>query len=173
MEALLELSKGDFKKQVTIQFDSIVEGFNNYQNNLITPTSTKDLVSCEKDIGGFIKALYNLNENRLVVDFYLSRLSDIEFKSLFDSLNNEDKNILEKIKNKEFKSNYFEVIDESIIDFLVRLCTRELFFITFYFEKYPLTLWGNYDFKFPMFYINEEDINIYLPLIEKYKLKII
>lgn len=173
MEDLLELSKEDFNKQVIIQFDNIMDGFNNYENNLITPKSTRDLEGCEKDITSFIKSLYKLNGNNLIIDFYFSKLSEDEFERLYSSLNVEDKSILMDIKSSNsFKSNYFLVKNEEIIEFLVRLCTKELFFITFYFTKHPLTLWGNYDLKFPMFYNNKEDIEMYLSLIEEYNLKI-
>ena len=50
---------------------------------------------------------------------------------------------------------------QKLIPFLVRLSTREIFFITFYFNKIPITIWGNYNMEFPCFFENEKDMNFY------------
>lgn len=177
MEFLLGLSEKEFNDKVEIRFNNITEGFNKYKNLIFTSNEKKKLEDVEKDFIGFIKDLYSLNKtsnnSNLIIDFYISKLNDEEYKRLFDSLDKIEQGILMDIKNNEFNTNYFQVIGENILDFLVKLCTRELFFITFYFTKFPLTIWGNYDLKFPMFYNLESDIEEYKDILQRNNLTLI
>ncbi|KMT23222.1 hypothetical protein [Clostridium cylindrosporum] len=175
MNALLSISEEEFNQKVEIRFESIIDGLNNYNNAVLEPKEVKDLCLIEEDFIGFIKDIYRTsksNKENLIVDLYLPRLTNGEFENLYNALNEEDKIILMKIRNCRLNSNYFMVMDEEIIGFLVRLCTRELFFITFYFFKCPLTIWGNYNLKFPIFYMTEDDIKTYSNLIDKHNLKL-
>lgn len=156
--SLLEIDEKEFKEEVDIYFESIIEGFDKYKNLLLLPKETNDSSLVEENYIGFVRDLYNLNDKKLVIDFYISNLDNIEYKCLYDSLDINDKEILKIIKNKNYTSKYFKVIEENIIDFLVKLCTREKFFVTFYFTKKPLTIWGNYNYKFPIFYKEEENV---------------
>ena len=65
---------------------------------------------------------------------------------------------------------YFKLIDKSLIPFFIRLNTREVFFVTFYFTNRPITVWGNYNMKFPCFVTNDEDLEYYLQLASKLNL---
>lgn len=170
--SLLELSEKEFKEKVEIQFKSISEGFDKYKSLLLSPKETKNFQLGEDNYIDLIKNLYNLNNQNLIVDFYISNLSNEEYKTLYNSLDEKDKYTLELIKNKNFSSSYFVVNDESIIDFLVRLCTKEMFFVTFYFTSYPLTIWGNYNLKFPMFYKKEESIHYLEEILNKINLNL-
>ena len=66
---------------------------------------------------------------------------------------------------RTYNDMFFEISDKKYIKLLTKLCTRELFFITFYFTKGPVTIWGNYNLKFPLFYdkdnIDEGNIKNY------------
>ena len=65
---------------------------------------------------------------------------------------------------------YFKLIDKNLIPFFVRLNTKEVFFVTFYFNNRPITVWGNYNMKFPCFVNNDEDLEYYLQLASKLNL---
>lgn len=62
---------------------------------------------------------------------------------------------------------YFKVLDKEIIELITKLNTRELFFCTVYFLDTPLTVWGNYNLEFPIFYKEEEGLETYKELIDK------
>ena len=65
---------------------------------------------------------------------------------------------------------YYKVTDKSLIPFLARLNTREVFFVTFYFTKKPLTVWGNYNMTFSCFTENKEDLEFYKKIAKHYSL---
>ena len=156
MNSLLEITQKDFESSVSIKINNVLEGFNIYKNIILSPIS-RSIKDIENDYTKLIKDLYYLNDKNLIIDFYLSKLDDEEYKNLYNELDYGDKLILEDIKNSKPCSNYFLVKDESIIEFLVRLSVKEIFFVSFYFIKYPLTIWGNYNYKFPLFYEKEID----------------
>lgn len=170
--SLLELSEKEFKEKVEIQFKYISEGFDKYKSLLLSPKETKNFQLGEDSYIELVKNLYDVNDGNLIIDFYISNLSNEEYKTLYNSLNEKDKYTLELIKNKNYNSSYFVVKDESIIDFLVRLCTREMFFVTFYFTSYPLTIWGNYNLRFPIFYKKNESIHCLKEILNKNTLKL-
>ena len=61
-------------------------------------------------------------------------------------------------------NNYYKINDKKLIKLLTKLCTRELYFITFYFYKNPVTIWGNYNLKFPLFYEDNTNIKDYIDI---------
>ena len=142
-EILIPISNKEFKEKVTIRFNSINDGFNNYNN--------KTIEGNEEAFISFLQEAFELNgEDNSYVDFY------------YNVLNDEDKILLEEFeKNYHEKNIYFKLTKESI-PFITRLSTREILFSTIYFTKYPCTIWGNYNKSFPIFYHDNNDIQQYL-----------
>ena len=140
---LIPISNKEFKEKVTIRFNSINDGFNNYNN--------KTIEGNEEAFISFLQEAFELNgEDNSYVDFY------------YNVLNDEDKILLEEFeKNYHEKNIYFKLTKESI-PFITRLSTREILFSTIYFTKYPCTIWGNYNKSFPIFYHDNNDIQQYL-----------
>ena len=154
-EILIPISNKEFKEKVTIRFNSINDGFNNYNNKTIEGTEVAFI--------SFLQEAFELNgaENSYV-DFYYNVLNDEDKKKLKELINDEDKILLEKFeKNYHEKNIYFKLTKESI-PFITRLSTREILFSTIYFTKYPCTIWGNYNKSFPIFYHDNNDIQQYL-----------
>ena len=154
---LIPISNKEFKEKVTIRFNSINDGFNNYNNKTIEGT--------EEAFISFLQEAFELNgaENSYV-DFYYNVLNDEDKKKLKELINDEDKILLEKFeKNYHEKNIYFKLTKESI-PFITRLSTREILFSTIYFTKYPCTIWGNYNKSFPIFYHDNNDIQQYLKI---------
>lgn len=50
---------------------------------------------------------------------------------------------------------------------------RELFFVTFYFYNKLITIWGNYNIKFPCFFYSEEDFDFYFDLSKSFGFQVI
>lgn len=59
---------------------------------------------------------------------------------------------------------------EKKIHFVTILCTREIFFSTFYSTKYPCTIWGNYDMRLPVFFSSGEYVENYKTLAKEWRL---
>ena len=97
-EILIPISNKEFKEKVTIRFDNINDGFNNYCHNIMEGS--------EEQFIDFINKAFELNgaENSYV-DFYYNVLNDEDKKKLKELINDEDKILLE-----EFEKNYHEKI---------------------------------------------------------------
>ena len=90
-EILIPISNKEFKEKVTIRFNSINDGFNNYNNKTIEGT--------EEAFISFLQEAFELNgaENSYV-DFYYNVLNDEDKKKLKELINDEDKILLEKFE---------------------------------------------------------------------------
>jgi hypothetical protein len=176
MKNLIRIVNDDVvDKLVNIRFNNILEGMNTYKNYIIAPLNEMDTYNREENYINFMKKCFKINkkvnnEASLVVDFYLSKLNDDQYNKLLLMVSDEDKIILEYLYKNKYKSNYYYILGEEILPFFVRLCTRELFFVTFYFKGYEATIWGNYDFKFPIFYKDENILQVYKEVLTQNKL---
>ena len=95
-EILIPISNKEFREKVTIRFNSINDGFNNYNNKTIEGNEVAFI--------SFLQEAFELNgaENSYV-DFYYNVLNDEDKKKLKELINDEDKILLE-----EFEKNYHE-----------------------------------------------------------------
>lgn len=160
------IKREEFNSLVELRFNSILEGFNNYSYRHLTPIYEKKFLILEKNFINTLECFFDLNhDNKIIVDFYKNRLNEDSIKILKDNLNYNEQILLDNILNEGSKDDiFFEVNDKRYIALFTKLCTRELFFITFYFTKGPITIWGNYNLKFPLFYCNEYSIQEYLKI---------
>ena len=81
---------------------------------------------------------------------------------------------LETMKAQFEKKNskagiYFNLTLESI-PLIAKLNTKEILFSTIYFGKEKITIWGNYNKHFPVFYTDDKIYNKYKLIAEKNKL---
>ena len=92
-EILIPISNKEFKEKVTIRFNSINDGYKNYNNKTIEGT--------EEAFISFLQEAFELNgaENSYV-DFYDNVLNDVDKKKLKELINDEDKILLEKFEKK-------------------------------------------------------------------------
>lgn len=173
MGILLEpLLEKEFNRLVDIKFSNINEGFHKYINGILEPKDKK-YIHKEEDFINFILEAFEKNNKKVIIDFYLKNLKSEELDNLIKSLNKNDKKIFEEyFKESAKESIYFRIKSKSLIPFITRLSTQELFFCTFYFLEIPMTLWGNYNFKFPLFTKSKEALDFYETLFDREKLKI-
>lgn len=158
-ELLTPISTHEFENRVTIRFKNILDGFDKFKNFNIETTDIKD---GENKIIKFIEKIFELNNFECYVDFYINKLSSEDKERLIDLVSDEDKTILISHLNSRSHDEVFYKLDNiSLIPFLVRLNTREIFFVTFYFTNKPITIWGNYNMKFPCFFYDEKDLLFY------------
>lgn len=173
-----QISKEEFNNNIKIRFKNILDGFSKYSYKTLKGNDKYSFKKNEHLFIDFIEEVYKLNtiegiKNSCYIDFYLKDLNEEEYNTLLEGLDISDRESLDYVRNScTINTEYFEVNDISIISTLTKMCTRELFFITFYFTKLPVTIWGNYNLSFPMFYEDEDIIGAYRDIIEKYELDI-
>ena len=82
-EILIPISNKEFKEKVTIRFNSINDGFNNYNNKTIEGTEVAFI--------SFLQEAFELNgEDNAYVDFYYNILSEEDKQRLKSLINDED-----------------------------------------------------------------------------------
>ena len=164
--SLIPISTIDFNNTINIKFNNILDGFDFFKNFTIDGN-----VTCgEEKIITFIEKIFEENIDDTYIDFYINRISSEDKSHLMNLISDNDKNTLREFMNITHDGVYFKLIDKNLIPFFVRLNTKEVFFVTFYFNNRPITVWGNYNMKFPCFVNNDEDLEYYLQLASKLNL---
>lgn len=156
---LIPISDDEFKSKINTRFNNIIDGFNSFQNFTLEALDVED---GENKLISFVEKVFENNNSKAYIDFYISKLSESDKKKLIELIPIEDIKILELHLNTiKHDGIFYALRDKSLIPFLVRLNTREIFFVTFYFFNKPITIWGNYDMKFPCFFNNQKDLEFY------------
>ncbi|HAK43805.1 MAG TPA: hypothetical protein DCM59_15265 [Clostridium sp.] len=167
---LYPVSKENFKKLVDIRFDNINEGFNNFKNVIL---ESKTIEEAEENIIKFMEETIILNgEDNSYVDLYFSTLEEESKERLIKLLEVEDKEVMYRIQEKLNEDTIYFRLTREIIPFITRLSTREILFCTVYFTKYPFTIWGNYNKKFPCFFDNDKVLELYNDISKSCNIKI-
>ena len=167
MSTLIPVSSLEFRENVKIRFSNILDGLDNYLNFEIKSSS---LDNGENKMIDFISEVFELNDCEAYVDLYFNNLDEEAKDNLLSLCCADDKEIITKQMKLNHDEPYYKVTDKSLIPFLARLNTREVFFVTFYFTKKPLTVWGNYNMTFPCFTENKEDLEFYKKIAKHYSL---
>ena len=159
MEILIPISDHEFKNNVNIRFDNILDGFSLFDNFTIDASNVEN---AESKLIKFIEEVFEKNNSEAYIDFYINKISDEDKNLLRKLVPEEDSKTLELHLNSETHNGVFYLLNnKSLIPFLVRLNTREVFFTTFYFTNKPITIWGNYNLKFPCFVDSKENLKLY------------
>ncbi len=159
---LIPISDDKFKDKINIKFSNILDGFDSFKNFTLIAT---DMKNAENKIIEFIDKVFDENLSEAYIDFYINKISDKDKERLISLIPNEDKKTIESILSANNHNGvFYKITNKDIIPFLVRLNTREIFFITFYFTNRPITIWGNYGLKFPCFFNTEENLKFYYNL---------
>lgn len=167
-EFIIQVSDDKFKNDVNIKFDNILDGFSSYKNFTLVANNIKD---GESKIISFIEKIFEENNYEVYIDFYITKLSPENKKKLFELIPIEDKNQFNIILNStDHNGVFYKVLDKTLIPPLVRLNTKEIFFITFYFTNRPITIWGNYNLNFPCFLNTEKDFDFYYNIAKSFNL---
>ncbi|MDY5913568.1 MAG: hypothetical protein SPJ62_16520 [Inconstantimicrobium porci] len=167
MSTLIPVSSLEFRENVKIRFSNILDGLDNYNNFEIDGRNSDN---GENEIINFLTEVFELNDCEAYVDLYLNNLDHEGEKNLLNLCCADDKEIITKQMKLNHDEPYYKVTNKSLIPFLARLNTREVFFVTFYFTKKPLTVWGNYNMSFPCFTENKEDLDFYRKIAKHYSL---
>ncbi len=179
MEKLLKaITIEEFNSIRKIEINNINEGFEKYthgvlgtHNHGLTLGEVNEFLGClekynlryEEKFINFMKKIYNLNKNKpIIVDFYLKNIDNAGILRILNYLDYDDKLIfINHIRNLNTDSVYFLLDNEELIPFITKLSTRELHFCTVHFTEIPITVWGNYQLSFPVFFREDKDVKLY------------
>lgn len=161
---IIPISNEEFKTAVHIKFNKITTGLDFFKNFSFSNKSF------EENIINFIEYVFKINNNFCYIDFYATNLTKSEKSTLINLVSSKDKESLLANLDISNKSIYYKIDNIDLIPLFVRLSTREIFFITFYFTHKPITIWGNYNKEFPCFFETDEDFNFYCDLAKNYEL---
>lgn len=165
------IKRETFNNKIKIRFNNIIEGFDKFNYFNIRPKEEDRFEEQEKKFIKLSKEFYKINSSTVIIDFYKNKLNEESINILKENLSSEEFNIINKIINTGSSEDiYFQIKNIEYLEVLIKLCTRELFFITFYFDKG--TLWGNYNMTFPFFYENKEEISEYEKVINNLQCRI-
>lgn len=158
-EILIPVSDCEFKNKVKIRFNNILDGFDLFENFTIDANGIDD---AENKLIEFIQEIFELNDSEAYIDFYINKISPEDKTRLIELVPKADMKILElHLKEPSNNGVFYSLKNKSLIPFLVRLNTREIFFTTFYFINRSITIWGNYNLKFPCFVDSKENLELY------------
>ena len=163
----IPVSSKEFKENVSIRFKNILDGFETFENFTVDGTLTEN---SETYLVEFISYIFEKNENECYIDFYINKLNESEKRNLMDLIDEKDRTLLKNIIDMNHNDIYYKITDNSLIPFFTKLNTKELFFVTFYFTKKPITVWGNYNLKFPCFFNDSETFNYFYNSAKNFKL---
>ena len=163
----IPVSLAEFKENVNIRFNNIIDGFETFKNFTIDGTLTEDSETC---LIKFISHVFETNESECYIDFYINKLNKSEKKNLMSLIDEKDRTLLENIIDMNHNDIYYKLTDKNLIPFFTKLNTKELFFVTFYFIKKPMTIWGNYNLKFPCFVDDSDSFNYYYDSAKSFNL---
>ena len=170
---LTPITKEIFESNNKIYFDRIDKGFDRYTSGILSLpkedlSSMKEkekldlIIKNENKYIEFIRKVYIINKDKPMIDFYLKDIDNKGVLRILDSLDYEDKIIfINHLRYLDKETVYFSIENKNLLPFLTRLSTRELNFCTMYFTSVPITIWGNYNLNFPLFFENEEKLDYY------------
>lgn len=162
--------KNIFMNKVEVRPNNILEGFNNYNNAIITKELITNNKESEECFIRFLREIFELNKDS-IVDYYGNTLNDDEFNRMIDTLSKDEKDMLIQIREKSNNDDiYFEIDDTNFLEVLIKLSVRGILFSTFYIINDKVTIWSNYDYKFVMFCKDKDIIDHYEEIVKKYKL---
>ncbi len=136
----------------------VTDGFDLFPYHIITGDSLKlyELLKKLKEFNG---------EENSYVDFYFELLSNTEQERVKERLSKTGKELLNQflLEGKssitalqESQERVYFQLTEDMLKLTVELSTTESLFSSFYFCKYPVIVWSNYEDKHPIFYKDEQ-----------------
>ncbi|MGL5417250.1 MAG: hypothetical protein ACRDAU_16400 [Clostridium sp.] len=154
------LNKEEIKNILYIE--EIQYGLNNYTNALLNVDNAKI-----SEIKEFMKEI----EENIVIDYYGNIIKENEFNLLVKELSKEEEKYLKELRASEETKVIFTEIEERLLDIAIKLSYEEILFSSFYLGK-KITIWGNFNKEFVMFFEKDIDIEEIKILAKKYNLEI-
>lgn len=120
----IPVSNLEFKNNVSIQFNNILDGFNEFKNFTLDGNLVEN---SELSLINFICDVFKQNNNECYVDFYINKIDKSEKDNLLNLIDKEHKALLQQIIDMNHDDVYYKITDIRLIPFFTKLNTRELF----------------------------------------------
>lgn len=133
------IDKKEINDNIKIRFNNVLHGFNKY--------NSFNLEGSEEYIINYILKLFEENNNCCYIDFYSNKLNEESISTLLQMC--DSKEYIKEFIYCENSSHFFKINSKEDLIPLIKLSTKEIFFISYYFKE--ITVWGNYGLKFPCF----------------------
>ncbi|MGL4849840.1 MAG: hypothetical protein ACRC28_13100 [Clostridium sp.] len=145
-----------------IYIEDIGKGLNNYTNGLLEVGNAT--------VSEFKEFIKEINKD-IVVDYYGNIIKDKEFELLVKTLSKKEEHYLREIREKKEKSVIFAEVEDEFLEIIIKLSYEEILFSSFYLGN-AMTIWGNFNKEFVIFFEEDVEIEKIKKLAEKYNLKI-
>lgn len=143
---MIPITFAQLKQQNPLLLANIQEGFDHYPFEILEKDACWQL--------NFIKKLISINgPEHSFADFYFGQLPPQRQSGLINLLPADWRR---EVRRYDYQPDatylQFESADEPMTEILSFISAKEYLFSTFYFTKYPCTVWSNYNLKYPVFF---------------------
>ena len=133
----------ELKKRNGIYFENIQEGFEQYENAVVTQDATQAYHN-------FFNMWMERGRKDVYVDFYYFVIPSEAREKIDSILSKEEKNYLAQLKQE--KGQIIFPIEEMLLNIVTKLNEKEMLFSTIYVTgEIPSTWWGNYEKQYVVF----------------------
>lgn len=141
-ETIRALPEEHLKDRGALLIHRITDGMEEYESLILNGSIEEYHV--------FLRGLLRENGTQdSFADFYYSMVSEEARAMIMSVLTPEEKIIISSLDTSD---GIYYPLTEELLPVLLKLTSREILFSTFYFSKYPCTLWGNYDMQYPVLF---------------------
>ncbi|QHQ59466.1 hypothetical protein Ana3638_00520 [Anaerocolumna sedimenticola] len=143
---ILSITEKELLNKNAVLLKNVEEGFANREYFI--------LKGDRKGFKAFMhKALNRNGEAEVYADFYYPNLSIEQRNGFLKALSKENLDIFKKYN---WPDKIYIGLNSELLDFLLDITMDELLFCSFYFTRFPCTVWGNYNLTFPVFFKDSE-----------------
>lgn len=120
----------------------------------------------EDKIFRFFEDIFKLNHNSMYVgNFNINTIDNMKILYMLRDLDYKDSiKLINILRSHVRDEDAYKVNDFNVFKMFLTLCTREIHFSSFYFDKLDIMVFTHYDLSMLMFFKNENDVNTYVQL---------
>lgn len=120
----------------------------------------------EDKIFRFFEDIFKLNQGSMYVgNFNIDKIDNMKILYMLRDLDYKDSiKLINILRSHVRDEDVYKINDFGVFKMFMSLCTREIHFTSFYFDKLDIMVFTHYDLSMLMFFKNENDINTYVQL---------
>ena len=120
----------------------------------------------EDKIFRFFEDIFKLNQGIMYVgNFNINKIDNMKILYMLRDLDYKDSiKFINILRSHIRDEDVYKINDFGVFKMFLSLCTREIHFTSFYFDKLDIMVFTHYDLSMLMFFKNEDDINTYVQL---------
>lgn len=117
----------------------------------------------------FMKLAYELNDHEpIIMNLPFHEIESTYVLYILNMLDYADRvAFIEQIRRIEGQRTYHKIKYWELLQLYTKLAVREIYFPIFHFTKFPVTVVGNFDLSFPLFFPEEDNLSRYKSIAEQ------